>query len=137
MIRWLFAGLLATVCVNNVPAADVPATESRTILTESGVKGGLVVHIGCGDGKLTAALRANAGYRVHGLDTKAENVAAARRHIQSLGLYGEVSVERWDGKHLPYVDNLVNLVVADELDAAAMAEVMRVLCPEGVALCRQ
>ena len=77
------------------------------------------------------------GYRVHGLDTRAENVAAARRHIQSLGLYGEVSVDRWDGKHLPYVDNLVNLVVADELDAAAMSEVMRVLCPEGVALCRQ
>jgi outer membrane protein assembly factor BamB len=51
-----------------------------------------------------------------------------------LGLYGQVSVDRWDGKHLPYVDNLVNLVVADELDAAAMSEVMRVLCPEGVAL---
>jgi len=134
MKHWLFAGLLATVCVNNVQAADVPASVARAILTQSGVKGGLVVQVGCGDGRLTAALRANAGYRVHGLDTKAENVAAARRHIQSLGLYGEVSVERWDGKHLPYVDNLVNLVVADELDATAMSEVMRVLCPEGVAL---
>ena len=137
MTRWLLAASLYTVCLNTAPAAgrvtNAHASAARDLLTQSGVKGGLVVHLGCGDGKLTAALRANAGYRVHGLDTKAENVAAARRHIQSLGLYGEVSVERWDGRHLPYVDNLVNLVVADELDAAAMSEVMRVLCPEGVA----
>ena len=131
MIRWLFAGLLATVCVNNVPAADVPATESRTILTESGVKGGLVVHVGCGDGRLTAALRANEAYRVHGLDTKTENVAAARRHIQSLGLYGPVSVESWEGPSLPYADNLVNLVVAEKLDRCSMEEVLRVLAPLG------
>ena len=34
---------------------------------------------------------------------------------------------------LPYADNLVNLVVAEDLGEVAMAEVMRVLCPGGVA----
>ena len=38
---------------------------------------------------------------------------------------------------LPYVDNLVNLVVAENLGKVAMAEVMRVLCPGGVAYVKQ
>jgi len=31
---------------------------AKQILNATNVKGGLIVHIGCGDGKLTAALRA-------------------------------------------------------------------------------
>ena len=95
--------------------------KAKQILDTTGIKGGLIVHIGCGDGKLTAALRANdspagdpfRGYIVHGLDTEAKNVAKAREHIRSLDLYGPVSVDRFDGKRLPYIDNLVNRVVAD------------------------
>ena len=34
------------------------------VVEDSGVKGGLVVHLGCGDGKLTAALRVNDSYLV-------------------------------------------------------------------------
>ena len=41
-----------------------------------------------------------------------QNVAVARKHIQSLELYGPVSVQQWSGQRLPYVDNLVNLIVA-------------------------
>lgn len=41
---------------------------ARDILDATGVKGGLIVHLGCGDGKLTAALRVNDRYLVHGLD---------------------------------------------------------------------
>ena len=88
------------------------------------------------DGRLTAALRASEAYRVHGLETKAENVAAAQRHIQSLGLYGPVSVETWEGSSLPYADNLVNLVVVEKLDRCSMEEVLRVLAPLGAAYVR-
>ena len=101
------------------------------ILEASGVKGGLIVHLGCGDGKLTAALRANDSFIVHGLDA---DVTAARQHIQSLGLYGPVLAEKWAGDWLPYADNLVNLVVADKLGRVPMEEVLRVLAPNGVAL---
>ena len=106
---------------------------AQKILDGSGVTGGLVVHVGCGDGKLTAALRANDSFLVHGLDVDAENVAAARRYIQSLGLYGTVSVEHYDGQRLPYADNLVNLIVVSDPSSMAREELLRVLCPGGTA----
>ena len=112
------------------------ATEEQKagqILQASGVKGGLVVHLGCGDGRLTAALGAHDGYLVHALDAKAENVAVARKTIRGLGLYGKVSAEQWSGAGLPYVDNLVNLLVAEDRGAVPMAEVLRVLAPGGLA----
>ncbi|MHC4401892.1 MAG: outer membrane protein assembly factor BamB family protein [Planctomycetota bacterium] len=100
----------------------------------AGVKGGLVVHLGCGDGKLTAALYAGESYLVHGLDADPRKVSAARDDIHSLGLYGRVSVQQWRGDKLPYTDNLVRLLVAEDLGQVGMEEVLRVLCPDGVAL---
>jgi SAM-dependent methyltransferase len=105
----------------------------REILEQTGVKGGLIVHIDCGDGRLTAALRDNERYIVHGLDTDMKDIETARRHIQSLGLYGPVSVQPWNGLTLPYADNLASLVVADKPNRVSMNEVMRVLRPLGVA----
>jgi outer membrane protein assembly factor BamB len=106
---------------------------AEDILKDTGVAGGLVIHVGCGDGRLTASLHAGDAYHVQGLATDPEDLAAAREHIQSLGLYGKVSVARWMGERLPYVDNLVNLIVADDLGKLPMNEVMRVLAPNGVA----
>jgi outer membrane protein assembly factor BamB len=105
--------------------------QGRGAVDTVGVKGGLVVHVYCGDGKRTAELHANGRFVVHGLDS---DVSAARKYIQSLGLYGKVSVAPWTGERLPYVDNLVNLVVVDSLGKLPVHEVMRVLAPEGVAL---
>ena len=112
----------------------VLAGETQDILAATGSKGGLVVHLGCGDGKLTAALRANESFIVHGLDANAKNVAIARQNIQALGVYGKVTVEQWSNARLPYADNLVNLLVAENLGGIPMDEVMRVLAPNGVAL---
>jgi len=106
---------------------------ARQILEETGVTGGLIVHLGCGDGTLTAALRVDDRYLVHGLDRDATNVETARKNILSLGLYGPVSVATLEGPRLPYVDNLVNLVVAEDLGNVSMEEVVRVLAPFGVA----
>jgi len=123
------------VSVGHAAGADPDAAaRAQAILAATGVKGGLIVHIGCGDGKLTAALRASESYLVQGLDTDAAKVANARAHIEAQGLYGTVSVGRFDGRRLPYIDGLVNLIVADDLGQLAMAEVLRVLCPDGVAL---
>ena len=115
-------------------AAPGMTAELGHLVRESGVKGGLIVHLGCGDGTLTAALRINERYLVHGLDRDPQTVAVARRNIQSLGLYGAVSVDVWDGESLPYADNLVNLIVAEDLSSTDMKEVLRVLAPRGVAL---
>jgi outer membrane protein assembly factor BamB len=114
-------------------AADDADALAREILDATGVQGGLVVHVGCDDGKLTAALRANDSYSVHGLDADPANVAKAREHIRSLGVYGIVAVDHLRGAKLPYVDNSVNLIVSEDLGAVPMAEVRRALCPNGVA----
>jgi len=38
------------------PASFAGASEGGDILKATGVQGGIVVHLGCGDGKLTARL---------------------------------------------------------------------------------
>ncbi len=130
-------GVVWTLCslLPSAPATEVgPSSRSaRTILDTTGVRGGLIVHFPCGDGKMTAALRADDSYLVHGLDTDAEQVAEAREHIRSRGLYGKVSVAQCDGKRLPYAENLVNLLVAEDLGSVSTDEVVRVLVPGGVA----
>lgn len=110
---------------------------AREIIATSGVRGGLIVHVGCGDGRLTAALRAGPQFLVHGVDTDAALVAAARRRIAALGSYGSVAVDRWDGTRLPYADNLANLVVAEEDSEGVAGEAMRVLAPLGVLMTRK
>ncbi|MBL7133101.1 MAG: PQQ-binding-like beta-propeller repeat protein [Phycisphaerae bacterium] len=133
-------GIATTLLIISCTSAPAAAQSAKQILDATGVKGGLVVHVGCDDGKplgppggLTAALRANDSYLVHGLDADGANVEKAREHIRKLGLYGKVSVEQWTQKHLPYTDNLVNLLVSEDLGKVPMAEVMRVLAPLGVA----
>ncbi|MHC4399549.1 MAG: outer membrane protein assembly factor BamB family protein, partial [Planctomycetota bacterium] len=107
--------------------------EVRRILAATDVKGGLIVHFGCGDGKLIARLGADDRYIVHGLDVDAENVAKARARIRAQGLYGRVSADRFDGRKLPYIDNLVNLFLARDLGDLPLSEIERALCPNGVA----
>ncbi len=122
-----------SICSSSRAADTQPDDLAGRIVAETGVGGGLIVHLGCGDGRLTAALRANDRYVVHGLDSDADQVAAARGYIRSLGVDGRVSVDRFDGKHLPYIDNLVNLIVAEESHNVPADEIMRVLAPLGVA----
>ncbi|MBL7188383.1 MAG: PQQ-binding-like beta-propeller repeat protein [Phycisphaerae bacterium] len=106
--------------------------QAKQILDATGFRGGIIVHLGCGDGKLTAALRAGESYLVHGLDTDARAVRVAREYVRKQGIYGPVSIEQFDGKSLPYTDNLVNLAVAENPAGVPIDEVMRVLAPGGV-----
>ena len=112
--------------------AHAAQTSAEELLRSVGVKGGLIVHVGCGDGQLTAALRASDSCVVHGVDRDPANVAAARRRIDALGLYGRTSIDHWSDKRLPYTDNLVRLLVCSDpkLDRA---EALRVLAPGGCA----
>jgi len=119
------------------PTAVDPAflAEARRLLAAAGRRGGVAVHLGCGDGRFTAALgTTGSALVVHGLTTDPEALRRTRDHLQRLGLFGRVSADRFDGRRLPYVDGLVNLVVADDLGAVPEAEVLRVLAPGGVAL---
>jgi outer membrane protein assembly factor BamB len=116
---------------------SVIAESGGEIIDASGIRGGLVVHLGCGDGKLTAELRINDSYVVQGLDTNAKQTDKARKIIQSLGTYGKVTADTFDGVYLPYINNIVNLVVAENPGKVSIDEMIRVLCPNGVALVKQ
>ena len=135
---WL-PGLLAFCLLAGTAQAnknDITAL-AKEILDTAGVQGGIVIHLGCGDGRLTAALRASDRYTVHGLEADAAKVARARSHIRTQGIYGPVSVEQYSGSVLPYADNLINLVVVQDAGEVRMDEVMRVLAPGGVACARR
>lgn len=133
-ISKLFLTALAATIFATAVYANQHASRAKAILSESGVQGGLIVHIGDGAEKLTAALHANDKYVVQGLCTSSADVEKARSHIRSQGLCGPVSIAHFDGRHLPYADNLVNLVVVEELGEIDKSEVMRVLAPGGVAI---
>ncbi len=114
---------------------DAAEPSVADILKASGIKGGLVVHVGCGNGALTTELRANDKFLVQGLDTDPANVAKAREDIRSKGLGGVVSAELFDGERLPYVDSLVNLIVVSSVGCRVSKEEMaRALAPRGVAV---
>ncbi len=111
------------------------AAGGKAILTATGTHGGLVVHVGCGDGKLTAELCGGDSFLVRGLDTDSKHVDLARQCIQSQYLYGQVSIDRFDGQQLPFIDNLVNLLVMQDANGALRdGEIERVLAPGGVAV---
>jgi outer membrane protein assembly factor BamB len=135
MAVWVTAGFLSL----NSPARGTPTPEQRAheILAETGIQGGLIVHLGCGDGRLTRALRANESLLVHGLDRDPENVARARAMLRAAGHYGPVSVERFAGDILPYTDRLVNLLIVEDRGGVPLSEIRRVLVPQGVAFMKR
>ncbi|MDP6545818.1 MAG: PQQ-binding-like beta-propeller repeat protein [Phycisphaerae bacterium] len=109
------------------------AQEGKAILGASGVKGGLVVVIGCGRAELPAELRAGDSYLVRALDSDPAKVAIARKYLAKKGLYGPIAAARLTGSQLPYVDSLVNLiVVASDTPEIPREEMMRALAPLGV-----
>lgn len=130
--RTLCLGLIMALALHGGPAEDAQA-----ILAATGTRGGLVVHVGCGEGRLTAALRGAGNNVVQGLERDAEAVQRGRDYLRSLQLYGPVSVELWTEPFLPYADNLVNLLVVEDDTLASEAERLRVLAPGGVAYVRQ
>jgi len=126
-----YSWILVLLLLLSAGSGPLVATE---MIESSGVSGGLVVHVGCGDGRLTLQLRASEGFLVQGLDTDAARVGKTRRHFHSLGTSGKVTVDTFDGKRLPYADNLVNLLVVSRRYEVSSREMLRVLAPRGVAL---
>ena len=137
--KYRYTVLMVVLCgllVIAQPARSAPAdaaARARSILQSTGIQGGVILHLGSGDGRLTAALHGGDAYVVRGLDADPKDVKKARRYIRSRGLYGEVSIGHLRGESLPFTDNLVNLVVADETTTVPTSEMIRVLAPGGVA----
>jgi len=130
-MKWIHGLIVAGLIVALLATPAARAAGAKEILGTAGVTGGLVVHLGCGEAGLTAGLRANAGTIVQGLDTDAANVAKVRARAKALGVGGKVSAAVFDGKLLPYTDNLVSLLVVSDAFSVSQAEMRRVVAPGG------
>ncbi len=109
-------------------------TAAEDLADAAGVKGGFVVCVGCENGRQYESLGAKEGFVVQGLYDDPKALATVREQIRAAGTYGKVSVGLFDGKQLPYVDSLVNLlIICDDGDLPA-DEIERVLVPGGLAL---
>ena len=114
------------------PSAGASALGQR--LREEGIAGGLVVHLGCGDGRGSAALLMGDHGLVQGLGSDRREIERARDRARSLGLDGRLSFKHWQGGQLPYANDLVNVLVWEESARDAdRTEIVRVLAPGGVA----
>lgn len=121
----------------NLPAFLSAAGEAdgkaQDILDSTDFKGGLIVHVNCDDGVFTKALAGRTDAMVQGIDTNLAEVQQARRNILADGFDGRVSARWFDGKRLPYADDMVNLLVVNGPSKLSGEEVTRVLTPLGTA----
>ncbi|TWT51858.1 Serine/threonine-protein kinase AfsK [Thalassoglobus neptunius] len=127
------AACLVACCILVLNGSKANAIDAEEILSKTGVRGGFIVQLGLGDGSLTSDLKASDAFQVHGLDRDPETVRKIRNELHKSGVYGAVSVDQRSSTELPYIDNLVNLLVAEDLGDVPMSEVMRVLVPNGTA----
>ncbi|MEW6355336.1 MAG: PQQ-binding-like beta-propeller repeat protein [Planctomycetota bacterium] len=136
----LYAGLVAG-------DAGEAQKAAANIVSSSGLPGGVCVVLGGEDADLAVALSKEGKFVVQALYPDKALVDKARKAIRSAGVYGTVSAELFEGKRLPYTDNLVNLIVASgewKVESGewrvesgkwgvASDEIMRVLAPNGMA----
>ncbi len=141
LLVWLFCAL-PVVCATQ-PRVSQNAGIAALALDRAGIAGGICSLPRCGDGELAVTIATSGGLLVHGTDSRAEMVQAARERVDRAGLLGtEVVIEKGSLGRLPYADNTIDLVViADlgraDLDTLTGAEVLRVLRPEGKAILGQ
>ena len=132
--RIYVSGIIAIVVVMmGISGCSNVRNEAKKMVKGTGLSGGLIVHLECEDEQFLTGLHAGDQFIVHGLSSDGDMVNAAREYIKSRNKYGEVSIIKWEESFLPYTDNLVNILVADNLGDIPMDEVMRVLTPRGVA----
>ncbi len=103
---------------------DTP-TVALNLLTHAG---SLVCVAPAGDGKQALVLAAQPGVLVYALETDSAKVDAIRTNAAKAGLLGRsLYVEQGEVLHLPFADNLIDLVIASK--DVPESEIMRVLSP--------
>ena len=127
--------LLLMTLLAGMPPAIANSDTAKRLLERSRTKGGLVVHVGCGDGRLGIAIaEEEAHVVVHGLDSDPADVLVARKQMLGTSAANRLSIEPWSGDSLPHAANLVNLLIVDTGISLPRQEIMRVLAPGGTVL---
>ena len=124
-------------------SADVDpgdAQHATRLITASHLPGGMCIITDAKDATLPVSIGQDRRFVVQALYQRASTLTPARDAIQNAGLYGRVSADLYDGSHLPYVNNLINLVIVDRWSDADNAtrprEILRVLASLSTAYIR-
>src|SRR4051794_15891761 len=83
-----------------------PSLTSADVVREVNKSAGICPHVGAGDGALSAELAKSGKLVVHGLERDTAKVSSARERLTKQGVYGQVALETWNSKTLPYADDL-------------------------------
>jgi outer membrane protein assembly factor BamB len=117
-----------------ITACSAYAGEIADTARQARSTGGIVVLLNASDATYDDAATTNC--TIHGLDVDGARIITLRRRFLAKGLYGRISISAFNGKTLPHIDNLVNLV-AIEGGGVSKSEAMRILAPRGVALTKR
>ncbi len=123
-------------CLSLLAHAQERRSATAAILEMHGNRGGFAVYVGQEAERIVSGLSRKENYSVHALCTDENGVGGARALLKKAGLYGRSSAEYWPGGELPYIENLVSLLILDKEDLVDREEILRVLSPNGLALVR-
>lgn len=111
-------------------SADLKAT-AQSLLESADFNGGLIVLTQQADGNLARTLAAAENSRVLVLGSSQDVVDSIRKSVCNTPEGGRISVSLFDGKRIPCIDNMVNLLVTPRAGETLQKEAMRTLCPGG------
>jgi len=129
-------GVVAALFIHVVTAVAGEVGLGESAITEHAERGGFVVYIGQQESTVDAFSARN-NCSLHVLSPDKALVASIRKRLRQSRLYGRCSVEYWEGGELPYVENLVSLLVCDDSRTLNRKEILRALSPGGLALLRK
>ena len=113
-------------------AAERKAVATKLTPDETKQWKGLCVQIG-GSLQLTKQLAGNSQLVLHRLDADLRSLKQAQRLLKEHRKGATLLTERWTRTRLPHANNLVNVVIASKDSKIPRSEILRVLCPGGVA----
>lgn len=107
--------------------------EAQEAFSREEVPGGIVVALPGADGEAAARLSRTGSYVIEVLTPDPAVTAAIREVLRTRGVYGLATAKTLAMPgHLPYAENLVNVVEIGTRSEVPLGEVMRVLVPHGV-----
>lgn len=123
--------LLSVPLVLFLAASLAPGETADQLKKQCGFQGGIIVQLDAAGSLLSTELAAGDNVQLQVLEAGAEALTATRKRLFATGDYGRCSAMHYDGEHLPYADNLINMIVCEKATSVPEAELLRVLRPLG------
>jgi len=126
-LKFIFGLFIFSVQTHTLCAEDT----ALSMLQDAEITGGIVVTVDLTDSDFLSRFAVNDRFTVQGLSSNAKEIARVREQIQAQNKYGQVSFNHYNGTELPYIDNLVNLLLCPRTTKVSHQELLRVVAPGG------